>query len=143
MNIDLIKEEIAQIREERNAITFEPVAIPDNYETGDLINLMHQAEAAYFYYKKIQTALTPCDLLSDSLNDNDLLTEEDSHRDYDDCTIDLVNGTLHHVTCQVAKFKDLCDRLEVDIEEALQIERDDAKYGTYQQQVANTYYGSR
>ena len=73
----------------------------------------------------------------------DLLTEEDHNESFEHCTIDITSGLKVHIISQAAKMKQYCEDLQCEIDDFEQTEKDDAQYGSYEEQVRSDFFATR
>jgi hypothetical protein len=132
----------------KEQINFEPIST-DYFETSeDARAELERAEAAYYKYKRMIPDITGLNLIIDPIQTEnpewELMTEDDHCEDLDHyCTMDIITMLKKHIHTQLAKMFRYCKDLEATAEDLEQQERDDEKYGSYEDQVRSDFYGTR
>lgn len=139
--------EIDLLEKGKQAIEFEPIAIPEDTDISTLHSMLDAAHDAHGKYKAMLEAIRAADAVTDGIDSGsytwEFMTEEDETPTYEDSALDVISTLKPHLIKQVARFAQLQKDLEAEIGCAVQQARDDATYGTYDEQVASQYWGSR
>jgi len=137
--------EIDLLPKTSKTVDFTPIEISEDADLNTLHDMLNGAHEAHDKYKKMLEHVRQADAITDGLTGwtSDYMTEECETPTYEDSALDVISGVKDHLIVQVARFAKLQDDLEGEIYDAVQCGKDDAEYGTYEEQVASTYWGSR